>query len=43
MLSLQGPLWLKVEVPVRVPSLSQIEIFNYFLYLESFNYVQTNK
>ena len=37
-----GPLWLRVVVLGRVPSMGQIELFNHFLYLKPFNYVQTN-
>ena len=35
-------LWPGVVVPVRVPSMGEIEIFNHFLYLKPFNEVQTN-
>ena len=31
-----------VVVPVRVPSIGQIELFNRLLYLKQFNCVQTN-
>ena len=31
-----------IEVPVGVPTMGQIEIFNHFLYLKQFNCVQTN-
>ena len=33
---------LYVVVPVRVPSMDQIELFNHFLYLKPFKCVQTN-
>ena len=39
---LPDPLWFKVVVPVRVPSMGQLELFHHLLYLKSFNYVQTN-
>ena len=32
----------RVVVPVQVPSMGQIELFNYLLYLKPFNCVQTN-
>ena len=38
---LSGPLWLSVVVPVRVPSMGQIELFNHLLYLKPFKCVQT--
>ena len=31
-----------MAVPVRVPSMVQIELFNHLLYLKTFNCVQTN-
>ena len=37
LLLLPGPLWPRVVVPVRVPSMSQIELFKTLLYLEPFN------
>ena len=37
---LSGPLW--TGIPVRVPSMGQIELFNHLLYLKAFNSVQTN-
>ena len=39
---LQGPLWPKVVVHVRVPSIGQIYLFNHLLYLKPFSCVQTN-
>ena len=33
-LLLSCPLWPRVVVPVRVPSVAQIELFNHFLYLK---------
>ena len=32
-----GPLWPGVTVPVRVPSMGQIELFNHLLYWKTFN------
>ena len=40
---LSNPLWPRVVVPVRVPSLSQIGLFNHLLYLKSFHCMQTNE
>ena len=40
-LLLPGPLWLRVVVPIRASSMSQIELFNLLLYLKPFNCVQT--
>ena len=37
-----GSLWSEVVIPVRVPSMGQMEISNHFLYLQSFKCVQTN-
>ena len=39
---LPGPLWSGMVVFVRVPSISQIGICNYFLNLKLLNWVQTN-
>ena len=39
---LPGSLWPGVVIPVWVPSIGQIELFNHFLYLKPFNRVQTN-
>ena len=40
---LPGPLWPGVVVPVRVPYMVQIELFNHLLYLKRFNCVQQNE
>ena len=38
---LPGPLWLGVVAPVRVPSISQIGLFNHLLNMKLFNCMQT--
>ena len=33
-------IYIKVVLPIRVPSIGQIKLFNHLLYLKPFNYVQ---
>ena len=42
LLLLPGLLWPGTVVPVKVPSMGQIELFNHLQYLKPFKCVQTN-
>ena len=40
--SLPCSIWPRELVPIRVPFMAQTEVFNYLLFLKSFNYGQIN-